>query len=90
VLFGSSTINNGYLYSVGGLLEMVKGLKFKNKKAAAFGCYGWSGEGTKVISESMKNAGFELIDEEGLRNAWNPTEKAKEDAVNYGMKIAKA
>ncbi len=28
--------------------------------------------------------------EEGLRNAWNPTEKAKEDAVNYGMKIAKA
>jgi flavorubredoxin len=68
----------------------MKGLKFKNKKAAAFGCYGWSGEGPKVISDSMKSAGFELIDEEGLRNAWNPTEKAKEDAVNYGMKIAKA
>lgn len=90
VVVGSPTVGNSVLHSVAGFMHLMKGLKFKNKKAAAFGCYGWSGEGTKVISESMKNAGFELIDEEGLRNAWNPTEKAKEDAVNYGMKIAKA
>ena len=90
VVVGSPTVGNCVLHSVAGFMHLMKGLKFKNKKAAAFGCYGWSGEGTKVISESMKNAGFELIDEEGLRNAWNPTEKAKEDAVNYGMKIAKA
>lgn len=90
VVVGSPTVGNSILHSVAGFMHLMKGLKFKNKKAAAFGCYGWSGEGTKVISESMKNAGFELIDEEGLRNAWNPTEKAKEDAVNYGMKIAKA
>jgi len=90
VVVGSPTVGNSVLHSVAGFMHLMKGLKFKNKKAAAFGCYGWSGEGAKVISESMKNAGFELIDEEGLRNAWNPTEKAKEDAVNYGMKIAKA
>ena len=90
VVVGSPTVGNSVLHSVAGFMHLMKGLKFKNKKAAAFGCYGWSGEGTKVISESMKNAGFKLIDEEGLRNAWNPTEKAKEDAVNYGMKIAKA
>ncbi|MDD4750904.1 MAG: anaerobic nitric oxide reductase flavorubredoxin [Synergistaceae bacterium] len=90
VVVGSPTVGNSILHSVAGFMHLMKGLKFKNKKAAAFGCYGWSGEGAKVISESMKNAGFELIDEEGLRNAWNPTEKAKEDAVNYGMKIAKA
>ncbi len=90
VVIGSPTVGNSVLHSVAGFMHLMKGLKFKNKKAAAFGCYGWSGEGTKFILESMKNAGFELIDEEGLRNAWNPTEKAKEDAVNYGMKIAKA
>lgn len=90
VVIGSPTVGNSVLHSVAGFMHLMKGLKFKNKKAAAFGCYGWSGEGPKVISESMKNAGFELIDEEGLRNAWNPNEKAKEDAVNYGMKIAKA
>ena len=90
VVVGSPTVGNSVLHSVAGFMHLMKGLKFKNKKAAAFGCYGWSGEGPKVISDSMKSAGFELIDEEGLRNAWNPTEKAKEDAVNYGMKIAKA
>lgn len=90
VVIGSPTVGNSVLHSVAGFMHLIKGLKFKNKKVASFGCYGWSGEGTRVISESMKNAGFELIDEEGLRNAWNPTEIAKEDAVKYGMKIAKA
>jgi len=37
ILVGSPTINNGYLHSIGGLLEMIRGLKFKGKKAAAFG-----------------------------------------------------
>ncbi len=90
VIIGSPTVGNSVLHPVTGFIHLMKGLKFKNKKAAAFGCYGWSGEGNKVISESMKNAGFELIDEEGLKNVWNPNEKAKEEAVKYGIKIAKA
>ena len=90
VIVGSPTVGNSVLHSVAGFIHLMKGLKFKNKKAAAFGCYGWSGEGVKVISESMKNAGFELIDEEGLRNLWNPNESVKAEAVKFGMKIAKA
>ena len=90
VVVGSPTVGNSVLHSVAGFMHLMKGLKFKNKKAAAFGCYGWSGEGTKVILDSMKNAGFELIDEEGLRNQWNPSESIKEEAVRFGMKIAKA
>ena len=90
VVVGSPTVGNSVLHSVAGFMHLMKGLKFKNKKAAAFGCYGWSGEGTKVITESMKNAGFELIDEEGLRNQWNPSESVKEEAIRFGMKVAKA
>ena len=90
VVVGSPTVGNSVLHSVAGFMHLMKGLKFKNKKAAAFGCYGWSGEGTKVILDSMKNAGFELIDEEGLLNQWNPSESIKEEAVRFGMKIAKA
>lgn len=42
------TINYGYTYAIGGILELMKGLKFKKKKAAAFGSYrcgssGWRG-----------------------------------------------
>jgi anaerobic nitric oxide reductase flavorubredoxin len=51
VLVGSSTINNGILSSTAATLEMIKGLKFKGKKAKAFGSYGWSDEATKLITE---------------------------------------
>jgi flavorubredoxin len=37
ILVGSPTINRGVLVSVAGIIEEIKGLKFKNKKAAAFG-----------------------------------------------------
>ena len=51
ILVGSPTINKGILVSVAGMLEEIRGLKFKNKKAASFGAYGWSGESVKMISE---------------------------------------
>jgi flavorubredoxin len=50
VLVGSPTINKGILYSVAGILEVMQGLKFKGKKASAFGAYGWSGESVKITS----------------------------------------
>src|SRR5699024_5419834 len=43
ILFGSSTVNKGIMNATGGLLEMLRGIGFKNKKAAGFGSYGWSG-----------------------------------------------
>jgi flavorubredoxin len=47
ILVGSSTISRGILTSLVGILEEIRGLGFKNKKAAAFGSYGWSGGGSK-------------------------------------------
>lgn len=40
---------------------MIKGLKLKNKKAVAFGSYGWSGEAVKLLNEELKNSGFIMI-----------------------------
>jgi flavorubredoxin len=85
ILIGSPTINNGYLYSIGGLLEMIKGLKFKNKIAAAFGSYGWSGEAVKQIKDSLKEAGFN-VEDEGLRMLWVPDESGLETCTTYGKK----
>lgn len=89
ILMGSSTINNGILSSTASLLEMVKGLKFKNKKAAAFGSYGWSGEGVKLIEEQLKASGFELP-VAGIRLLWKPDEAALEACREYGEAFAKA
>ena len=76
ILVGSPTINKGILVSVAGMLEEIKGLRFKNKKAAAFGSYGWSGESNKIISEKLTSAGFEIVDD-GLKLLWNPDEESK-------------
>lgn len=88
VLIGSPTLSNNMLHSVAGFIHLMKGLKFKNKKAAAFGCYGWSGEAVKKINEMLANAGFEVVSE-GFRNQWNPDDDAQAAATAFGGEIAK-
>lgn len=89
VLFGSSTINNGFLYSIGGILEMIKGLKMKGKKAAAFGSYGWSGEAAKEITKMLAPCGFEVMNE-GLRIQWVPDEAGIAQCMEFGKEFAKS
>ena len=86
VLFGSPTVNNGILSSIAGLLEMVKGLKFKDKKAAAFGCYGWHDVSTKVIEDTLKESGFEIL-LEPLRFIWSPDDEALKRSIDYGRQF---
>lgn len=88
VVFGSPTINRGILTSLAGLLEEIKGLSFKDKKAAVFGSYGWSGESTRILAESLQQAGFTVVDD-GLKMLWNPSEQSIEECVSYGQKLAK-
>ncbi len=70
-----------------GILEEMKGLEFKNKKAAAFGCYGWSGESVKTIKGQLEAAGFQVVDD-GLRCLWNPDPAGIESCVEYGKKLS--
>ena len=88
ILMGAPTVNNGYLYSLGGILEMMKGLKFKNKKAAAFGSYGWSGEAVKLLTQHLSEAGFTIVND-GLRKLWVPDEENLEDCVRFGREITR-
>jgi flavorubredoxin len=87
ILVGSPTINRGILTGIAALLEEIKGLKFKGKKAAVFGCYGWSGEGNKVLSENLRTAGFDAIGD-GFKALWNPDDQSMSEAVAYGGPIA--
>ncbi|MBE6906436.1 MAG: anaerobic nitric oxide reductase flavorubredoxin [Ruminococcaceae bacterium] len=89
ILVGSPTINNGYLFSIGGLMEMMKGLKFKNKSAAAFGSYGWSGEVIKQLTGELENSGFRVVND-GHRALWVPDETELAACVEYGKQFAKA
>lgn len=86
VIFGSPTVNNGYTYAAAGILELMRGVKLKNKYAAAFGSYGWSGEAVKLINEELAKAGFMLLDE-GMRAAWVPDNDVSAKLVEYGRSL---
>ena len=89
ILVGSPTINYGYAYSTGGIMELLRGLKFKKKQAAAFGSYGWSGEAVKEITELLAGAGFAIVNE-GIRCRWVPDEAQLEACREYGREFAKS
>ena len=61
--------------------------KFKNKKAAGFGSYGWSGESPKIMTEQLKACGFDVI-EEGLGVLWKPDDETLETCKQYGVSLA--
>ena len=60
-----------------------------NKKAAAFGSYGWSGDAVKIINNLLKEGGFELVDD-GLAKLWVPDEQTIEECREYGRNFAKS
>lgn len=86
ILVGSPTINNGFSYAIAGILEMIKGLKFKNKKAASFGSYGWSGEAAKLIREFLEESKFAIVND-GIRVNWVPDQETIEQLREYGRKF---
>jgi flavorubredoxin len=89
ILIGSPTINRGILSAIAGLQEEIRGLGFKKKKAAAFGTYGWSGESVKMITEGLKTAGFEVVND-GIKALWNPDEKSLAECISFGKGFAEA
>jgi len=89
IIIGSPTLNNGLFPTISDFLTYMKGLKPKNKVAAAFGSYGWSGEAVKLINKELEEMKFELIDS-GLKVQYVPDDKALEMCTQLGRKIGQA
>jgi len=88
ILVGSPTIGGGILSGVAEIMEMIKGMRFKNKKAATFGCYGWSGESIKVLKDLLEKSGFSIIND-GIRALWNPDDESIAKCIEFGKEIAR-
>ena len=89
VLVGSPTLNNGLLPTIWPVLQDLKGLKFKNKIGGAFGTYGWSGEGVKIIEDHLGQCGFDLP-VQGIRYKWQPGESDIAACRRFGEEVGKA
>ena len=87
VIVGSPTLNNGIFPTLGDFLTYMKGLKPKNKVAAAFGSYGWSGEAVKLIKKEFEAMNFKIV-EPGLRVQYVPDAEAIESCYKLGREVA--
>lgn len=70
---GSPTINNGMMPTIASLLCYLKGLQPKNRRAFAFGSYGWGGQSIGLVEEELKSIGCEIFLEK-IRIANLPTQ----------------
>ncbi|MFO8012431.1 MAG: MBL fold metallo-hydrolase [Phycisphaerae bacterium] len=87
IVIGSPTLNNGLLPSVMPILEDCRGLKFRNKVGAAFGSYGWSGEGVDLIEKHFETCKIPLA-AEGVLAKWQPTDEDLERCRDLGRAVA--
>jgi flavorubredoxin len=87
VIVGSPTLNNGLFPTVSDFLTYMKGLKPQNKIGAAFGSYGWSGESVKLITQSLEEMKFDIVDP-GLKIQYVPDKENIDECYQLGKKIA--
>jgi flavorubredoxin len=89
IVVGSPTLNNGLFPTVADFLTYLKGLKPKNKLAASFGSFGWSGEAAKLVAAELTGMGLEMV-EAPLRQQYVPDQEGKENCFELGRRIAQA
>lgn len=89
ILVGSPTLNQGILPTIMPVLEDLRGLRFQNKIGAAFGTYGWSGEGPRVIEEHLAAAKIPLA-AESVKAKWQPRPADLAACEAMGRKVAAA
>jgi flavorubredoxin len=88
LLVGTPTINNGIFPTVSDILTYLKGLKPKNLIGAAFGSYGWSGEGSKQVNEILADMKVEIVQEPFAVN-YVPDNEALAGCRALGAAVAK-
>jgi flavorubredoxin len=87
LIVGSPTMNNNIFPPVADVLTYLKGLKPRNIIGAAFGSYGWSGEGVKQIEEFFDAMKIEKFCD-GLNVQYVPTSADLEKCRALGLQIA--
>lgn len=89
VIVGSPTLNNNMFPTVADFLCYMKGLRPRNKVAAAFGSYGWSGESVAHITKELEAMKFQVV-EPGVKSLFVPDDDALEACRELARQVAKA
>jgi flavorubredoxin len=88
IILGCPTFSQNILLPIYQVFALINPIRDRNKLAAAFGSYGWSGEGAKIMTSAMSNLKLKVIDE-GLMIKFTPHSEAQERCIEYGRKFGK-
>jgi flavorubredoxin len=88
ILAGSPTINQNTLLPIYKLFSLINPIRDKIKVAGAFGSYGWSGEGPKIILDIFRILKLRTFDETGSFK-FLPGGAKKDSLIEFGRKFAK-
>jgi len=81
-MVGSPTINQDAVKPAWDLLSLVNPIVNRGKAAAAFGSYGWSGEGVPMLTERLKSLKLKVLPE-GLKFKFVPSEEDYKRAEEF-------
>jgi len=88
-VFGSATYHGEMMQGMKKLLFLAEKINLEGKPGGAFGAYGWSGEASYRINETMENI-FKMDMVSGpLRLKSSGLEGGKQMAQDYGREIGK-
>ena len=87
-VFGSATYHHEMMKPARQLLSLAENVDLKGRAGGAFGAFGWSGEATDVIFETMSHTlGMDMVSEP-LRIQSATAEEDSETARAYGRLVA--
>ncbi|MDP4088422.1 MAG: FprA family A-type flavoprotein [Bacillota bacterium] len=74
IMVGSPTINQDAVKPAWDLMSLICAITNRGKAAAAFGSYGWSGEGVPMMTQRLASLKFKVVDP-GFRFCFVPSEE---------------
>lgn len=87
IIIGSPTINQNIVHQVYSIFAVLNPLRDRGKLTAAFGSYGWSGEGVNIIESNLANLKLKVF-EQNLRIKFQPHEPEFEQCKAFGKAFA--
>ena len=83
IIIGCPTFSQNILLPIYQIFALINPIRDRGKLAAAFGSYGWSGEGNKLINSNLVNLKLKLFDD-GLQVKFTPHHDIFEKCLEYG------
>lgn len=87
IIIGSPTINQNIVHQIYNIFAVLNPLRDRGKLSAAFGSYGWSGEGVKIIETNLSNLKMKVF-EKNLMVKFQPHETEFEQCRIFGKSFA--